>query len=98
MMFSMAKRGELVPIRDRIDMSVESQMLDEYWQRRKAAAVKLGKNADLEWLGTLQRIQDSLHPLDIKLAKAVDCLTRAFGDLKNKLLEWKEANKNESEL
>src|SRR5205085_8339473 len=40
-MFSIGKRGELVKIYDRIDLSIITQMLDEYWKRRQAAAEKL---------------------------------------------------------
>ena len=36
-MFSLAKRGGLVKIYDRIDLQVITDMLDEYWKRRKKA-------------------------------------------------------------
>ncbi|WP_157580875.1 hypothetical protein [Segetibacter koreensis] len=98
MMFSMAKRGELVKIMDRLDMSVITQMLDEYWKRRNQAALKLEENESLDSLGPSCRIEDALHPLDAKLANSVDTLTGAFGDLKNRLMEWREENKNESKL
>lgn len=42
-MFSMAKRGGLVRILDRIDISIITQMLDEYWKRRNFAAVSFRK-------------------------------------------------------
>lgn len=37
LMFAMAKRGQLVRIMDRIDISLISQMMDEYWRVRNAA-------------------------------------------------------------
>ena len=78
---------------DRLDISVISQMLDEYWKRRNAAALKLEESEDLESLGPSSRIEDNLHPLDAKLARSADGLTGAFGDLKNRLMEWREENK-----
>jgi hypothetical protein len=95
-MFSMAKRGELVKIMDRIDMSVITQFLDEYRKRRNIAAVKLEESEDIDREGGSSRKEDNLHPLDAKINKSVDCLTGAFGDLKNKLMEWRDQNKDES--
>lgn len=40
MMFSMAKKGELVKIYDRMDIQIITAILDEYWQRRYRAANK----------------------------------------------------------
>jgi hypothetical protein len=37
MMFNMAKRGQLVKIFDRLDITVVTQMLDEYWAIRHKA-------------------------------------------------------------
>ena len=95
MMFSMAKRGQLVKIMDRIDISVITHLLDEYWKRRNAAAVRLEERETLDGLGPSSRLIDNLHPLDAKISNSVNNLAVAFGDLKSKLMEWKEVNKEE---
>lgn len=95
-MFSMAKRGSLVKILDRIDISVITQMLDEYWKRRNNAAIKLEERENLESLGSSSRLIDNIHPLDAKMNESVDRLAGAFGDLKYKMMEWRQENKIES--
>lgn len=40
MMFSMAKKGELVKIFDRIDLQVVNAIMDEYWRHRYQAGSK----------------------------------------------------------
>jgi len=90
MMFSMAKRGQLVKIMDRIDISVIIQLLDEYWKMRNRTAEKLLEKECLERLGPSARFIDNVHPLDAKLYKSVDNLAITFADLKSKLMEWKE--------
>lgn len=47
-MFQLAKRGNLVKVYDRIDLQVITEMLDEYWKRRKQAAdiLESAKNAE----------------------------------------------------
>ncbi len=93
MMFSMGKKGILVKIFDRIDISVITQMLDEYWKRRNNAAIKLEERESLETLGPSERLIDNLHPLDAKLSTSVGNLAITFSDLKSKLMKWKEGNK-----
>lgn len=88
MMFSMAKRGQLVKILDRIDISVIIQLMDEYWKLRNGDAEKLKERECLERLGPSARLIDTVHPLDAKLYKSVDNLAIAFADLKSKLMEW----------
>lgn len=46
MMFTMAKRGQLVTILDRVDMHVISLMMNSYWDIRNAAGNKMLGNAD----------------------------------------------------
>jgi hypothetical protein len=92
MMFSMGERGELVKIFDRIDLSVITQMLDEYWRRRHKAAVKLEESESELSSGSPSRLLDEIHPIDAKMIKSVDGLTSSFGELKNKLMEWREGN------
>lgn len=93
MMFSMAKRGQLVKIMDRIDISVIIQLLDEYWKVRNRVAEKFLEKECLEKIGPSVRLIDNAHPLDAKLSKSVDNLAITFADLKSKLMEWKEGNK-----
>lgn len=95
MMFSIGKKGILVKIFDRIDISVITQMLDEYWKRRNIAVIKLEERErqTLDGLGPSARLLDNVHPLDTKIAESVNSLASAFGDLKNKLMEWREENK-----
>jgi hypothetical protein len=40
MMFTMAKRGELIKIYDRVDIQIITNILDEYWKRRSEAGKK----------------------------------------------------------
>lgn len=46
MMFTMAKKGELVKIYDRIDIQLISQIMDEYWSRRREAG-RIARDADV---------------------------------------------------
>ncbi len=85
-MFSVAKRGGLVKILDRMDISVISQMLDEYWKRRNFAGMKLQESETLERLGPSSRLIDNLHPLDTKISNSVNNLAITFGNLKSKLI------------
>lgn len=41
MMFTMAKRGQFVKIRDRVDISVIAEVLDGYWHERDQAGKRL---------------------------------------------------------
>lgn len=95
MMFSLGKKGILVKIFDRIDISVITQMLDEYWKRRNGAAIQLEERESqiLDRLSPPARLLDNVHPLDSKIADSVIGLASAFGDLKNKLIEWREEHK-----
>jgi hypothetical protein len=92
MMVSMGKRGELVKIYDRIDLPILSQVLDEYWRRRHTAAVKLEESESQLSSGPSSRLLHEIHPIDTKMIKSVDGLASAFGELKNKLMEWREGN------
>ena len=71
MLFSMGKKGILVKIFDRINISVITQMLDEYWKRRNNAAIKLEETESqiLHGLGPSARLLDNIHLLDAKIAK-----------------------------
>jgi len=92
MMFSMAKRGQLVKIMDRIDISVIIHLLDEYWKLRNRVAEKHLEKECLESIAPSARLIDNVHPLDAKLSKSVDNLAATFGYLKGKLMDWREGD------
>lgn len=49
MMFSLAKRGQLVKVMDRVDIELVGKMLDEYWQTRNQAGRRLQEEAEKEY-------------------------------------------------
>lgn len=90
MMFSMAKRGQLIDVRDRIDIQMLSQMLDNYWERRNMAAeIEItGEINHLESLGNTSKQIENLHPQDGKLLQSMEKVTAAFEG-------WKELVKSD---
>lgn len=95
-MFSMAKRGELVKIMDRIDLQVITAMLDEYFTRRKLAAINKVDNEinRLDSIGNTTRQIENLHPDEAKLAAAGNGISAAIEALR---LGLTDAVKNEKE-
>lgn len=93
MMFALGKRGNLVKVYDRIDISIITQMMDEYWRRRYEAGKKLQEEELLEDLGPSVRLIDNVNLQDIKLQKAADNLSGVFNELKEKLSEWRNVAK-----
>ncbi|MBK7885154.1 MAG: hypothetical protein IPJ81_16225 [Chitinophagaceae bacterium] len=95
-MFSMAKRGELVKIMDRIDLQVITAMLDEYFTRRKLAAINKVDNEinRLDSIGNTTRQIENLHPDEAKLAAAGNGISAAIEALRVGLTD---AVKNEKE-
>lgn len=65
MMFSMAKKGELVKIFDRVDIQLVTAIMDEYWQRRYHAGSKEteGEITRLDALGPQIRGADETKEL-----------------------------------
>lgn len=55
MMFTLAKRNKLVKFRDRIDITIVSEMLDEYWLLRKKEGDRI--LAEKEDLAVAKRIE-----------------------------------------
>ncbi len=94
MMFSLAKRGELVKLFDHIDLSIISQILDEYWSRRQRAALHMQDQEchRLDYQGPAIRMIDTVNPQDAQLSKAAEKLAGVMGDLKTKFQEWREQN------
>lgn len=89
MMFSMAKRGELVKIYDRIDMQLISEIMDAYWLRRQEAARRMEEDEDkrLASIGPQQRLNESMHPQDQKALEQFTNLSAAFDHLRSKIKE-----------
>lgn len=81
MMFALAKRGQLVDIRDRIDLSIITKLLDNYWQKRQDAKdeAETAQMTMLEGLGTTNRTA-APDPM----AQGVDGLAVAIANLKEK--------------
>lgn len=91
MFFAMAKRGMLGKIMDRIDSELISNMLDEYWLKRKNAAIEQQDQEVKQMESELpqDRISDNQ---DSKFITAADGVIGAMGYLKQKFKEWKNPN------
>jgi hypothetical protein len=65
-MFTQAKRGELVKVYDRIDLSVISELMDKYFENRAAAArIEQEKEAQqYDSMGSNRRIAEDINPGD----------------------------------
>lgn len=87
MMFSLAKRGDLVKILDHLDISYIAKMMDEYWLRRKRAGEKALEVPieRLDSLGNTTTKIDTMNPQDARMIKAADNLTGMIGDMKARL-------------
>jgi hypothetical protein len=95
MMFSMAKKGELVKIMDRIDQQVITSILDEYWKKRNIAGSEAieGEIKHLDGLGKTVRLLDDMNPQDAKLINTADNLAATIGEMKHKFSDWKNDQK-----
>lgn len=91
MMFTMAKRGSLVKIFDRIDLEVISNVMDEYWSKRKAVAEVFMETQvnHYDSLGPTSKSAEEMHPLDQKLISLTDKMAGAFEGLKEVIKEEK---------
>ncbi len=85
MMFSMAKKGELVDIRDRIDLQVITAMLDTYHARRAMAAqeAEAAEYNSLQQLGSVLTTRDEMNPHDRALDDAATGLAAALDGLRS---------------
>lgn len=90
MMFSLAKRGKLIKIYDRIDISVITEMLDTYWQKRHEEGVKHQEEEveKIENFGFTGR--ENVNQDDVKMSESMNGLAGAIGELKNRFKEWKD--------
>lgn len=56
-MFAMAKKGDLVKIYDRIDIQVVTEIMDEYWHRRRQAG-EAALNREVALIEGLEHVND----------------------------------------
>lgn len=93
MMFKMAKQGQLIKIRDRVDLEVVSEIMDEYWLRRRRAgqAYQEQEAKRVQGMGDAVRSIEHLHPQDAKLQQSANGLLGAIDKMKESFTEWKEA-------
>jgi hypothetical protein len=91
MMFTMAKRGGLGKIYDRIDLEVISNVMDQYWSKRKAVAEVFMETEinHYDSLGPTSKSAEEMHPLDQKLISLTDKMAGAFEGLKEVVREEK---------
>ncbi len=96
MMFQMGKKGELVKIRDRVDIEVLTEMLDTYWEKRNHAGEEQWQieNKHFETMGTQTRLIEHMHKEDGRLMTMAEGIQAAFGGLKQ-LVEEKVGNRAE---
>ncbi len=85
MMFALAKRGELVKVYERVDLSVITEILDRYWERRRDAAEAAQETEahHYDGLGPITKNAESANPDDLRVGKQLDRLGGIFSDLKN---------------
>jgi hypothetical protein len=93
--FSMAKRGMLGKIYDRVDTQVISQLLDEYWNQRREKAYQAEQDPVKHYdsLGSTTRAEETINPQDAKLMNMAEGLAGAIGELKTRFKEWTEEQK-----
>lgn len=87
MMFSMGKRGHLIKIYDRLDISVITEMLDEYWRKRNEMAERqyIEQNKYYNKLGDNTRTLECLPVTEAKMITAAERLTGTISELKTRL-------------
>jgi hypothetical protein len=100
MMFAMAKRGQLVDIRDRIDISVISKLMYEYWLIRLRAGREAQENdwRHLDTLGPTERESAAGDVAGRSLGAALDGLAGSLGYMKQAIREQREDNELRDKL
>jgi hypothetical protein len=87
-MFSMAKRGSLIKIYDRIDIQVVTEMLEEYWERRNEAGKKNQEAEDIQGIGSAMRQLDSMSIEEQKNVRAIETFAGALSNLSSSMKEF----------
>lgn len=87
MMFTMAKKGKLVKIMDRIDINMITQIMDRYYEIRAVIGrQEQEKEVDqLDTLGNTTRSLEQMNPIDQKMIKATDGLSAAIQEVRTRL-------------
>jgi hypothetical protein len=100
MMFKMAKQGQLVKIRDRIDMEVVSEIMDEYWLRRKRAGDEYLEQGvkHIDSMGSTMTTLDQMNPQDAKLVQSANGLLGAIDSMRKNYTEWKDSGDAKDKL
>lgn len=63
MMFSLAKRGQLVKILDRMDIDIIGQMMDKYWEARNMAGKRASEEKFVDYETQLKELARKAEPL-----------------------------------
>lgn len=90
MMFSLAKKGDLIKIYDRIDIQVITQVLDEYWRRRHKEGEEFQASPvmRLDSLGPALRRKDQLDGYELReqgMQDGIGRISAGLNELKNNL-------------
>jgi hypothetical protein len=100
MMFALVKRGELIKIYERIDITFFTEILDKYWERRRDAARELEASEELHDIGPSVHMSDIPNPSEITRrdtkgndVKLSDCFM-GFGDGLRQLREGIKDNQD----
>lgn len=88
MMFAMAKKGKLAKLMDRIDLQVITTIADEYFEKRRDAALKV------------EREQHEYHKSlgDTERSHQSDELAEHFGAMADRISEMKQQLKEQREI
>lgn len=89
MMFAMAKRGGLVKIYDRLDISVVTQLLDAYWKQRADFGKQIldEETEQLDQLGPTVKLLDNFSVQEAREIREADTIAGRLSDMKAKLNE-----------
>ena len=87
MIFTMAKRGKLIKIYDRIDIAVITQMLDAYWDLRHLEGIKKQSSEEMADLGPSLRITDGLTTQQSELNSKLETLSGSMSYFKEIIRE-----------
>lgn len=87
MMFTMAKRGALVDIRDRIDIQMITKIMDEYWSRRREQGYRaqVEEVQHLDTIGDQTRSIEAVNPGKARMIEGFDGLQAGLQAIRDTL-------------